>query len=84
MINKALFVLVLMLHIFLFSCSTTKPAIDNTLVLKDYQSPYKVFSVGYWRPGYSIITLTDASQNYFVIRTLNVDSLKVGAEYNPR
>jgi hypothetical protein len=62
---------------------STRPAIDNSIALKDHQKPYKIFSIGYWKPGYSIITLRDARQEYFTIKTPKNDSLKVGDIYYP-
>lgn len=80
---KKVFTLSVMLIPFLFSCSANRSVVDNDQILKKHQAPYTVFGIGYWRPGYSILTLTDASHDYFIIKTLSVDSLKVGSEYRP-
>ena len=82
--KKVIFALISMLHLFFISCTASKPIINNDQIFSSYQPPYKVFGIGYWKPGYSVLTLTDASHRYFVIKTVNVDSLKIGNEYRPR
>lgn len=64
-----------------FGCSATKPVIDNSAQFNTHPKPYKVFSIGYWQPGYSVLTLTDAQNAYFTIKILKNDSLKIGGVY---
>lgn len=64
-----------------FGCSSTKPVIDNSAQFSGHPKPYKVFSIGYWQPGYTIITLTDAQNIYFTIKAPKNDTLKVGDIY---
>lgn len=71
------------LQLFFLGCTTSRPVIDNSAVLKDHQAPYKVFSIGYWDRGYNILTLTDADHQYLVIKTRQNLSLKVGDIYQP-
>ena len=82
--KKVILVLGFMSLVCLFGCSASKPGINNDKILSSYQPPYKVFGIGYWKPGYSVLTLTDASHQYFVIKTVNIDSLKIGNEYRPQ
>jgi hypothetical protein len=82
--KKTLLVLsAIALNIAVVGCSTSRPVIINSEILKSHQAPYKVFGLGNWSQGYSIITLTDANNQYFTIKAINVDLLKVGDEYKP-
>jgi hypothetical protein len=67
-----------------YSCSVNKQVIDNKSQIETYQQPYKVFGIGYWLPGYSILTLTDASHAYFTVKAARNDSLKIGDIYHPQ
>lgn len=80
---KRVLSLMVTLQLFFLSCTSTKPVINNKLVLKDYQSPFKVFSVGYGEPGYNILTLTDANNKYVIIKARQNNTFKVGGVYNP-
>lgn len=80
---KKVYLLPVILILFLFSCSANKFVVDNDQILKDHKAPYTVFGVGLWKPGYSVLTLTDATHGYFTIKTLNIDSIKIGSEYRP-
>lgn len=80
---KKVFLLFVIFIPFFFSCSTNKAIVDNDQILKNHPAPYTVFGIGYWKPGYSVLTLTDAGHDYFVIKTLSIDSLKIGNEYRP-
>lgn len=73
----------IILQLFLLSCTATKPVIDNHLVFKNHQSPFKVFGIGYSGPGYYILTLTDADNKYIIIKTRQNNLVKVGDIYNP-
>ena len=75
--------LFLVLHLFVLSCTSTRPVVDNSAVLKDYQQPFKIFGVGYAEPGYNILTLTDANNKYVVIKERQKNTFKVGDIYNP-
>ncbi|SDF81671.1 hypothetical protein SAMN05216464_13510 [Mucilaginibacter pineti] len=71
----------LILLLFLCSCSVSKPVIDNSLIIARHPKPIKVFGIGNWKPGYSVLTLIDADNQYFVITTKQIDTLKKGAIY---
>lgn len=75
--------LLLVLQLFHLNCTSTRPVIDNRVVLKDYQGPFKIFGVGYAEPGYSILTLTDVNNKYIVIKEQQKNNFKVGEIYNP-
>ncbi|GAB3904435.1 hypothetical protein [Mucilaginibacter boryungensis] len=66
------------------SCAVNKPITDDAAILNIHQQPYIVFGIGNWRPGYSILTLTDASHQYFTLKTVDNPSLKIGDVYQPQ
>lgn len=63
------------------SCSASKLVIDNTMILQSHPKPIKIFSIGYWNKDNMILTLTDAQNNYFTIKAMRNDNLKVGNIY---
>lgn len=65
----------------LFSCAVNKPVIDNSVQFNDHLRPYRIYSIGNWQPGYSVITLIDAKNDYFTIKAIKNDSLKIGDSY---
>lgn len=67
-----------------FGCATSKPAIDNSEQFSNHLQPYRIFSIGYWQHGYSVITLIDARHDYFIIKAIRNDSLKIGDNYQAR
>ncbi|SDT56099.1 hypothetical protein SAMN05216490_4049 [Mucilaginibacter mallensis] len=69
---------ILLFCFILFSCSTHKPLINNTEILQNHPKPVRIFGIGYWPPDYIILTLVDAKNEYFVIKTNRRDGLKVG------
>lgn len=71
----------ILLLLFLFSCTASKPLIDNSKILTKHPKPIRVFGIGNWKPGYSVLTLIDANNQYFVITTKQNDTLKRGAIY---
>ncbi|PAW95180.1 hypothetical protein CKK33_17410 [Mucilaginibacter sp. MD40] len=71
----------ILLLLFLFSCTASKPVIDNLQIIAKHPKPIKVFGIGNWKPGYSVLTLIDANNQYFVITTKQNDTLKRGAIY---
>lgn len=71
----------ILLLLFLFSCTASKPLIDNSQILTKHPKPIRVFGIGNWKPGYSVLTLIDANNQYFVITTKQNDTLKRGAIY---
>lgn len=79
--KKASFLL-LALQLYITSCNTSQHIMDNT-AFKDHHSPYTVFAIGYWTPGYNIVTLTDADHKYMIIKTRQNASLKIGDTYRP-
>ncbi|MES2277715.1 MAG: hypothetical protein V4592_16940 [Bacteroidota bacterium] len=81
---KKVLLVLLVLPVVLFGCVATKTVTDNSAQLKEHTRPYKVFSIGIWQPGYSIITLTDANHEYFIIKTVSNESLKIGDTYQPQ
>jgi len=70
--------IVLFFCFFLFSCSSPKSIIIDPVIFQSHPKPIKIFGIGYWKPGYMVLTLTDANKEYFVIITQRNDSLKVG------
>lgn len=71
--------------VLLFSCTASKPVvIDNASLFKAHQPPYKIFSIGNWQKGYSIVTLTDATHDYFTIKTVQNNTMKIGETYDPK
>lgn len=75
--KKALPFLVLLLS----ACATQKSAVNNLDILQAHTAPLKVSNVGYWGQNYNILTLLDAKNRYFTIRTVRNDSIRVGDEY---
>lgn len=71
------------LFLFLASCTASRPAIDNSAIINKHPKPIKVFGVGNWKPGYSVLTLVDANSNYFVIIAKTNDTLHKGVTYLP-
>lgn len=71
---------VLVLYLFA-ACTASKPIIDNSLTIAKHPKPIKVFGVGNWKPGYSVLTLVDANSTYFVIIAKANDTLRKGATY---
>jgi hypothetical protein len=63
------------------ACSTQKGAVDNQRVLRAHRAPLKISNIGYWGQNYSVLTILDANNKYFTIRTLRNDSVKVGDVY---
>lgn len=74
--------LLLALQLCITSCATSQHTVYNT-ILKDRHPPFTVFAIGYWTPGYNIITLTDANHEYTIIKTRQNVSLKIGDTYQP-
>ncbi len=66
------------------NCTVSKPVIDNSEQFSNHLQPYRIFSIGYWQHGYSVITLIDARHDYFTIKTIRNDSLKIGDNYQAR
>lgn len=60
------------------SCSTQKPVVTDPAVIQAHPKPLKIFGIGFWKPGYMILTLIDANKEYFVITTQRDDNLRVG------
>ena len=75
--------LLLVLQLLHLSCTSTRPVIDNSAALKDYQAPFRIFGIGYAEPGYSILTLTDANNKYIVVKERQKNTFKVGEIYTP-
>ncbi|WP_448698552.1 hypothetical protein ACFGVR_17040 [Mucilaginibacter sp. AW1-3] len=74
---------ILWLCLLFASCSTPQKAVvNNDEILNSYSKPFKIFSVGYWTDGYMVLTLTDAHNQYFTIKTLTDTTLKAGLVYN--
>ncbi len=67
----------------MLSCASQKPLIDNTALLKAHPQPYKIFGIGDWGPGYCIVTLYDADNQYFSITVPKKEALKIGDIYVP-
>lgn len=80
--KKSLLVLFI-LQVFFISCTATKPLVTDNDIFQDHQPPFKIFSIGNWKPGYCVLTLTDAKHQYITIKALQNDSLKIGDEYHP-
>jgi hypothetical protein len=74
---------VLIFCLFFFGCSTTKTVVTEKSVINQHPQPIKVFGIGYWTPGYTILTLVDADKTYFTIKAKRNDLLKVGDVYRP-
>jgi hypothetical protein len=66
---------------FFNSCTASRPVIDNSQIIAKHPKPIKVFGVGNWKPGYSVLTLTDANSTYFVIIARVNDTLRKGVTY---
>jgi len=81
--KKVLFMLASIAMLFA-SCAVNKPIANNVNEFNTHQQPFKIFSIGNWRPGYSILTLTDASHQYFTVKVPDNPSLKIGDTYNPQ
>lgn len=75
--KKALPFLLLLLS----ACVSQRPAINNFDVLKAHTAPLKVSNIGYWDQHFSVLTLLDAKNQYFTIRTARNDSVKIGDVY---
>ena len=71
----------ILILLFIYSCSASKPILNDPDVGRNHPKPVRIFSVGYWNKDYMILTLTDAKNGYFVIKTQRNDSLKVGKIY---
>jgi hypothetical protein len=67
----------------LAGCTASRPVIDNSQIMSQHPKPIKVFGVGNWKPGYSVLTLVDANSNYFVIIAKANDTLHKGVTYLP-
>lgn len=67
----------------LFACSEQKQTVDNTTLFSRHPAPYRVFAVGVWNADYNILTLTDAREEYFNIKTVSNNNYKKGAVYVP-
>jgi hypothetical protein len=80
---KKVLLLLPVIAMLFWGCGINKPIVTNNTELNNYKQPFKVFGIGNWRPGYSILTLTDASQQYFTIKTPETTSLKIGDVYQP-
>jgi len=65
-----------------WSCTASRQVVNNTAALQGHQQPLKVFSIGYWNNRSRVLTLTDATGDYFTIRDVKNDSLKVGDVYH--
>ena len=66
----------------LFGCKSSRPLVSDAAVLNQHPKPIKIFGIGNWKPGYSVLTLVDASNNYFIIITKANDTLRKEAIYN--
>lgn len=75
--------LCLIIVIGVFGCSSSKPLIIDPSVFKDHPKPYKIFGIGKWKPGYSVLTLVDAKSSYFTVITKNNEAFSKGAIYSP-
>jgi hypothetical protein len=62
-------------------CATRQEVVTDPSVFQSHPKPYKIFGIGYWSPGYMILTLIDANNQYFTIKANRDDKLKVGALY---
>jgi hypothetical protein len=70
--------------IFFLSCSAPKQVVVITNNdFSKYQQPYHVFAIGQWSSGYVVLTLADAQNDYFTIKTAYNSSIKKGDVYNP-
>ncbi len=65
-----------------FGCSTQKSIATDPSVIQAHSQPVKIFGIGYWRPGYMILTLLDAKKEYFTIIIKRNDSLKKNDIYS--
>ena len=65
-----------------FGCSTQKSVVTDSSVIQAHSKPVKIFGIGYWRPGYMILTLLDAKNEYFTITAKRDDSLKINDIYS--
>jgi hypothetical protein len=74
---------VLVPGLFLFSCSTPKRVVDNTINFNNYHAPFIVFSVGGWTSGYEILILKDAADQYLTIKVPLSKIYKRGDVYQP-
>lgn len=68
----------------LFACSSQKQVASDTISFSKYSMPYHIYSIGKWNSEYMILTLVDAHNAYFTIRTSYNAALKRGAIYNPQ
>ena len=67
-----------------WGCAVNKPIVTDMNELREHQQPFKVFGIGNWRPGYSILTLTDAGHQYFTVKAPDDPNLKIGDIYQPK
>lgn len=67
-----------------FGCAVNKPIANDADELKAHPQPFKIFGIGNWSPGYSILTLTDSSHQYFTIKAPDDPNLKLGDIYRPQ
>jgi len=80
--KKPGFILVCFLLLFAM-CTTKKAVVNNNDSLSGYKPPLTVFSIGNWNKEQHIVTVTDARNQYYIIKTPQNDSLKIGQVYRP-
>ncbi len=65
------------------ACDTPKQLVNNNDVFHTHPEPYHVYAVGKWNSDYIILTLTDAQNVYFNVKTDYKAALKKGDLYKP-
>ncbi|MDB5004051.1 MAG: hypothetical protein JWQ34_2276 [Mucilaginibacter sp.] len=65
------------------ACAAPKQIVNNNTSFHNHPAPYHVFSVGKWNNDYIILTLIDAQNTYFNIKTNYNALLKRGDVYKP-
>jgi len=70
----------LAVFVLMAGCASQRREIDDLELLR-HTTPIKIFGVGYWRKGFTVLTLVDANKQYFTIIRQSNDSLKIGLVY---
>lgn len=67
----------------LLACSSQKQTVTDLTDINSHPKPYRIYSVGKWNAAYQVLTLTDANDKYFTVKTNYNPSLKKGEIYQP-
>lgn len=55
--------------------------VTDPSILQSHSQPIKIFGIGYWKPGYMVLTLMDGKRQYFTIIVKRNEEFKIGSIY---